>query len=314
MKIRFLLLCLLLAAGISDAQPQHRKKDKNHALYEKAMADKNYVDALKYINALIDKSPDDEWAFLEKAEVYRQMDRISDAFDNVQLAMNINNKNYECYNEAAMLFESTGDYDKAISYYGHAIGLAPDSLKNIYIINCATAKSKIRRFDEAYADYMSVYKTDSTDIALLNNLSSVLDDLGREEESIRLLKKIITIDSTFVGSYINLGFKYSLMGEYEKSIAYFNKALQIDPAEAITYNNRGYSKYKMNDLKGALADVNKSLEMYPGNSYAYRNRALIYIAQKRTNMACEEIEKALQQGFTLNYGDEMEKLKAEYCR
>jgi len=283
-------------------------------LYNKAMNEKNYTDALKYINLVIDKSPKDDWAYLYRSETYRLMGRIDDAFDNVQKAIIVNDKNFESYNHAAVLYESVQDYDKAIKFYSLAAEMAPDSIKRIYIINRGVAKSKIRKFDDAYTDFMYVYQTDSTDIALLNNLSAILDDMGKGDESLRLLQKMILIDSTFIGSYINLGFRYSQKKEYKKSIEYFNKALQLEPNEPLTYNNRGFSKYNLNDLDGALSDVNRSIELYPGNSYAYKNRALIYIAKGRVNMACEDIEKALTQGFTVNYGDEVEKLKAQYCK
>jgi tetratricopeptide (TPR) repeat protein len=292
---------------------QNKKSDK-YEKYQTSLDQKDYVSALKNINHIIEKDPNDEWAYLYRSEAYRLMGRIEDAFANVQTALNINSSNEACYNHAGILYETIGDYENAIKFYDEGKKIAPDSSKKIFVLNAASAKVRMKKYEEAYTDYMSIYQTDSNEIGLLNNLANILDDVGKPQEAIRLLKKVITLDSTFIGSYINLGFKYSQMGEYKKSIEYFDHALRLDPNEAVTYNNRGYTKYKMNDLDGALADVNRSIELYPGNSYAYRNRALIYIAKKRVNMACEDIEKSLIQGFTLSYGDEVEKLKAQYCK
>lgn len=89
--------------------------------------------------------------------------------------------------------------------------------------------------------------------------------------------------------------------------------LTLEPDEPLSYNNRAYNKYKLGDLKGALADVEKSIRLYPTNSYAFRNRALIYIAMKKNANACQDINKALELGFTTMYGDQVEKLKEEHC-
>ena len=81
----------------------------------------------------------------------------------------------------------------------------------------------------------------------------------------------------------------------------------------ILLNNRGYAEYKLNKLSLALQDINRSLELYPENSFAYKNRALVYLAMKDREKACADLEKAEAAGFTQMYGDEVKKLRLEYC-
>jgi tetratricopeptide (TPR) repeat protein len=71
--------------------------------------------------------------------------------------------------------------------------------------------------------------------------------------------------------------------------------------------------YKLGRTKEALTDVNKSLKLDEANSYAYKNRALIYLEMKDTGKACEDLNKALELGFTEQYGNEVKELKIKHC-
>lgn len=127
------------------------------------------------------------------------------------------------------------------------------------------------------------------------------------------LSFLIRLDSTFEGGYGNLAFLYSELGEFEKALKVSNKLLSFKPKEAFALNNRGYIKYKLNDLLGALEDVNNSILYVPGNSYAFRNRGLIYIAMKKNKEACADFQKAVNLGFSKEYGNEVEELIKTHC-
>ncbi|HPS83490.1 MAG TPA: hypothetical protein PLA88_04180, partial [Bacteroidales bacterium] len=140
------------------------------------------------------------------------------------------------------------------------------------------------------------------------------DELGKDDDVFKYLFRVIEIDSTFYGAYINIGFKYQLMGSHDKALEYFDKALVYSTDDPLLYSNRSYSRLMTGDLKGAMQDIEKSIKMYPGNSYAYRNRALIYIAMEKSEEACEDIQRALNNGFTEMYGDEVLTLQSKYCK
>ena len=102
-------------------------------------------------------------------------------------------------------------------------------------------------------------------------------------------------------------------GKYQEALTLNNKVLELDDKLPLAYNNRGFVKYKLNDLEGAMADIKKSLELYPSNSYAYKNRGLVLLAMGEHQKACEDFRRAIMLGYTMMYGDEVEKLKDLYC-
>ncbi len=218
------------------------------------------------------------------------------------------------YHMRAMLFSKLTYNDAAIADNTKALELADeDTFRLILFSNRGIAYMQKREFQKAYEDYSRAYLIDTSNTATLNNIATVLDELGRIDEAIASLKKIILIDSTFLGSYVNLGFQYTKLGKYKEAIEYFDKALTFEKDEPLSLNNRGLAKYYLKDYKGAEDDINKSISIYPENSYAYKNRALVYIALSNKEKACKDIKEALDKGFTEMYGPEVLEMKKANC-
>ncbi|HEX2630741.1 MAG TPA: tetratricopeptide repeat protein, partial [Chitinophagaceae bacterium] len=205
--------------------------------------------------------------------------------------------------------------DESIADYTRSLDLAKNDNQRIAsFMNRGVSRLQKRDFQGGYEDFTRAlfYKPD--DIGIINNIATVLDELGRTDEAIKHLNRIVELDSTFIGSYINLGFQYIKLKRYKEAIAYFDKAIKLSPTEPLTWNNRGLARYYLNDLAGALQDINKSLSLYSQNSYAYKNRALVYLAQNKKDQACEDLRKALENGFEQMYGDEVSELIKQHCK
>jgi tetratricopeptide (TPR) repeat protein len=219
------------------------------------------------------------------------------------------------YNQRGLLHNSLGQFDKAIADFSTALGFASiDSVKNLLLVNRAAAAINSRQFTKAYDDLIVVYKRDSSNIGMLNNLAAVSDEVGRGDETLKYLLRIVKLQPDFYPAYGNIGFKYQEMGDHKKAIGYFNKVLSYKADDPLAFSNRGYNKLQTGDLKGAYADIEKAIQLYPANSYAYRNRALIYIKDNKTTEACKDLAKAIELGFTTMYGEEVKGLQKKYCK
>ena len=217
-------------------------------------------------------------------------------------------------NQRGLLLRTIQKFDESIDDFTQALKLTKnDSIKNSLYINRGAAKIGIRDFDGAYKDFMKAYKIDSLNIGTLNNIATVCDEVGRGDETLNYLFKIIAIDPKFSGAYVNIGFKYQEDSDYVKAIEYFTQAIKLNPKEPLAYSNRSFNYLKIGNLKAALADVNKSIELFPENSFAFKNRALIYLALRKTNNACADLDKAIDLGFNITYGAEATDLLAKYC-
>jgi len=56
-----------------------------------------------------------------------------------------------------------------------------------------------------------------------------------------------------------------------------------------------------------------SFSLDASNSYVYKNRALYYIAIDSIRLACKDLNKAIELGFSKNYGGEAHELLKQYC-
>ncbi|HLP35332.1 tetratricopeptide repeat protein [Lacibacter sp.] len=217
--------------------------------------------------------------------------------------------------QRGLLLRTVQEFEYSVKDFDKALLLKmDDTLRLGILVNRGAAKLSMREFKGAYNDFMMAFEIDSLNIGVLNNLAAVCDEVGKGDQTLVYLHKIIQIDSTFSGTYVNLGFKYQEMGKYKKAIEFFDKAVYLDPNEPLAYSNRSYNRLKLGDFAGALIDINKSIALYPENPYAFRNRALIFIEQKKTTEACKDIAKAIDLGFTKMYGTEVEELKSKHCK
>jgi tetratricopeptide (TPR) repeat protein len=305
-----LTLILIILIKISFAQTA----DKFYKDAENCFEKKDFDCALKFIEKAISIDSLNADHYDMKAQCLRELNQFEQSFKMFTKAIAINPNESIFYNNRGNLLLNLTQPDYAIADFTQAMRVAKnDSIKHYAVTNRAAAKLNKRDFEGAYEDLMQAYKFDSTGIATLINLGAVCDEIGRGHETLKYLLKVLEINPNEFGAYGNIGFKYQEMGQYEKAIEYFNKVLQLQPDEPVAYGNRGFNKLKLGDLKGARQDIEKSISMYPANSYSYRTRALISIQEKLKDKACEDLQTALDKGFTQQYGEEVNNLKKEHC-
>lgn len=244
-----------------------------------------------------------------------ELGAFQDAYDTYSYAIYILPDEAGLYSDRGNLLAAVHQFDQALEDHTIAIDKSPnDSVMCYTLNNRATAKMSVRDFLGAYDDLKIAYQLDSLNLAVLNNLGTVCDEVGKGRETLKYLHKVIDLDSTYFPAYVNIGYKYQEMGKYSQAIQYFDQVLAIAPEEPLGYSNRSFNKYKTGDFKGAMLDIERSIELFPANSYAYRIRALIHLEEDRVAEACEDLTTATELGFAEMYGDEVAELQAEHCR
>lgn len=310
--MKYFLALVLMALNIgANAQSRDELYKKARGFYEK----EDYSNALVQVNAVLAKDSTDLDGLILKGNTLERLKKYQEAFDTYSYTVAMYPSDVIAINQRGLLLNKLQEFEYAIMDFTNALGLpSPDSLKLVLYVNRGAAKVNIRDFKGAYDDFMAAYKIDSLQIGILNNLAAVCDEVGKGDQTLKYLYRVLEIDSTFIGAYGNIGFKYQEMGDYKKAIGFFDKVLSLSPDDALAYSNRSFNRYKLGDLAGALTDANKAIELYPSNSYAFRNRALIYLAMKKNTEACADLKEALDIGFTKMYGDEVQKLVSAHCQ
>lgn len=296
-----------------------KKQKKKAAKYFKecvlCLDEERYSDAITKINNAITENPKELEYHMSKVSILFKLERIQEAIGYLNKTVDLFPKESVVYNMRGNLMESVRYFEFAVEDFSQAIKYADnDKEKAIFYSNRGGARSQLMDYEGAYKDLIYAYSLDKQNKEVLNNLAAVCDEVGRPDETLIYLNRIIELDSNFVAAYVNIGYKYQLMEKHEKAIGYFEKAIQLDPEGELGYSNLSYSLLKLGRLDEALENINASIALNSINPYAYRNRALIYLEKGNVFNACDDIDEGISKGFSKSYGNELEELKKEHCQ
>lgn len=309
LKLIFLFMALCLASfSIGQDAKTFMEKAKQKS------KERKYKEAVSLSTKAIELEPKQPDYYILRSEYYISAGMTQEGFDDINRAIKVAPTYSKSYWERANFYYLIRESDKSILDYTYAIKYAEsDSIRNIYLVNRSSSKLQKRDYTGAIADCEEALKIDSMNVGAINNIAMSLDEVGRDDETLFYLKKVIRIDSMAAYAYMNIGFWLSNHKQYKEALPYFDKSIALEPGEAFPYNNRGYARLMLNDFNGALEDINKSIKLSPTNPYAYRNRGLVYMAQGKKSKACEEWNLALRYEFTKMYGPEVEELLKKNC-
>jgi tetratricopeptide (TPR) repeat protein len=142
-------------------------------------------------------------------------------------------------------------------------------------------------------------------------------ELKKYDKALLDFNKAIELDPNFKNAYLNRAYYVKVSArDFTGAIEDYNKFIELNKEgnNAYALNNRGYARLKMNDLPGAKEDIMMSFSMDSTNSFVYKNRALYFIALDSIDMACKDLNKAVELGFNKNYGSEVNDLIKQYCQ
>ena len=193
------------------------------------------------------------------------------------------------YNNIGFIYDSLGNYDRALEYYTKALAI------------------RKRVFGEDYPDTAMSY----------NNIGSIYDSLGNYDRALEYYAKALAIRKRVFGeehpdtalSYNNIGFVYSSLGNYDRAFEYYTKALVIqkrvfgeDHADtAMSYNNIGSIYDSLGNYDRALGYYTKALEIqkrvfggnHPSMALSYNNIGCVYSFLGNYDSALEYYTRAL---------------------
>lgn len=137
------------------------------------------------------------------------------------------------------------------------------------------------------------------------------------DEALEDFNKAIELKPEYTQAYINRAYyAKENLGDYKGAIEDYIIAINMstDDNDAHAYSNMAFAKMKIKDYKGALDNIKFSLTLDSINPYAYRNKALIFLALNNKHVACVDLQKAIELGYTEKYGNDVQKLIDENCK
>jgi serine/threonine-protein kinase len=156
-----------------------------------------------------------------------------------------------------MLYNFTGEYEKAVPEFRTSVEREPNS-------------------DDAY-----------------RGLASTYEQSGQFQAAEQTFQKAIKLRPSYWGNYNRLGRFYLGRGNYQKAILMFQRVIELTPDNRWGYTNSGLAYYDLGRLDEAAAMWRRTLEIRP-DAVAYSNLATVTFFTGHYAESVEPFEKAAE--------------------
>ena len=96
-----------------------------------------------------------------------------------------------------------------------------------------------------------------------NNLSSIIQPLGRTQEALQHAKEALRIRPSYVEAHVNLGVAVSALGRPQEAISHYQTALQLSPKSVEAHYNLGNAMLTLNRPQEAAAHFKDTIGLKP---------------------------------------------------
>ena len=215
-----------------------------------------------YYDMIIENFPNFSDVFYWKSLINIKNEDYSSALDNINKAINIEEKDY-FFNERAGIYRKQKNFNKSLSDYKICIEINNES---------------------------SLY---------YNNIASLYKKIGILDSSLYFYNKSITLDKQNKLSFNNRGEVFLENGDIDNAKKDFKKSLEIDSSYTLALNNLSICFYNNNELDKTIELLNKCIEIQPNFVTALVNRGIYYQTVRDERKACEDWKKASKLGSEL---------------
>ena len=216
---------------------------------------KKYHEATDDIIKALSIDGDDKAYFL-------MQDILDDAFDamkvklKVQCTKNPNEATWPYY--LGVIHEKTKRYNDAINYYKQANSKDANATFDVRIAHCY---NEMGDFANALSNIEHALLTDSADVANIWRKADYLYNMGKADDAIIEMGKLIEINPEASVGYRRRGWYEEYSGKIEEAIEDYTMAITLSPDDAYAFFCRGHAKYNQGKKEEARSDFEKAIEL-----------------------------------------------------
>ncbi|WP_437648164.1 tetratricopeptide repeat protein [Sorangium sp. So ce362] len=280
------------AAKLSEATAKFPELPALHkAKAEVALQTGKYEEARLELELALAKEEDLGSEF-KLGEAYRRLRRFEDAarvFDKVMAA----DKDYPGLAlERGLLFEETGQSERALEMYADALRKAPNDVD--LKLRVGSTQVMAGHASQAEPILREVLKDKANSAEANHFLGRALLARGTNiAEALRFLERASEIDPNRAEYHLYVGWGANETGQTARAEMALRRALELDAELGDAYWQRGVLLQKQGASRDALADLQIALEKRPSRYEAYATMALCYQDQGNWPAAEEAWRKAI---------------------
>lgn len=227
--------------------------------------------AMEYLDAGLDIDPLNIEVLEFKAEQYfrlQQLDNAEIIYKKLQLA-DPDESDYDL--ALGDLSRLQKKYRAALEHYEVAYSKTEDVTA---LELAADLSHRLREFEKAESHYSKLLKLDSLNVDYLSAFSDVKVQLGKAEDAVKMVRRVIDIEGSSIERQIQLGVLYGEVGKDDEAIETFRGLLEMDSTRATALHFLSTIYREKQDYNNAHKYAADLIEFQPDNPQGYVNGAL----------------------------------------
>lgn len=203
---------------------------------------------------------------IRKAFNLNSLDRLDEAKVILEGLMKRNPKDIRPLEALGNIARSRKDYEDAVKYFTHAIGLLRKPVERDwgYFYARGTAYERMKRWPAAEADLKRALALSPDQPLVLNYLGYTWIDQGRNmKEGMKLIEKAVQLkpdDGYIVDS---LGWAHFKQGNYKEAVKYLERAVEIKPEDPTLNDHLGDAYWQVGREREARFQWSQALTLNP---------------------------------------------------
>jgi len=187
-----------------------------------------------------------------KAAALRELERFDEALKAIEKAIKIDKKNPNHFIEKLEIFHDMEKYDDSFNTLQQAYKLGDKELKDEFFFMKAHLLGHLDKNQEALELYNKALQKDPKDTNSLYEKSQVLLELGKTKESLKVAEKSLEIDPEDKDVLVHKGVVLMELERNEEALSCFNKAIQFDSSDEDAWYNTACALSILNKKEEAL--------------------------------------------------------------
>ena len=181
---------------------------------------------------------------------------------------------------------------EAIKFYKIAINL--DNKNYEYFNNLGKSQLLLNKYDEAKESFLESIKLNSKNYDGYFNLGIIYQEKNLYSLSIQNYKIAIKINNNFPIAHYNLAIVYSIIGENDSSINHYKKSIDLNKFYLKAYNNLGALYIKLKEKEFAKKYLSNAITLDPEYYEANHNLGVLELEDKNYSKSLSYFKKIIK--------------------
>src|SRR3990167_914958 len=263
-----------------------------HALGVLYTQQKNFTDAIYYLQIALKYQPNNPILQLHLANVFKMQGLYSQAVEILQKSIQMNPHYIPALNNLGTVYYAQGKLADAVRVYRLALEKQSDYIYIYYNLGLALVKQNA--FEEAVGVYQALLERSPEHFAARFHLGCVLMQQEKMTDALQQFLVIAEKRTHHVETEVNIATCYLKIGDLNEAKLHYLKALALTPHDTQILFNLGVINMQQGHIDNAIQNYQQVVLIHPDFFAAHNNLGVAFLAKQHAGFALHHFQEALR--------------------